>query len=111
MVPPCVLPGRDRGSHRWEGGADPMVMPLAGRVVAAVIGGLLVLTSAASLIGTLVVTRSVGSRLTWWVDRTVDRAYQLVVSRAADSRRRALERRNGHQDATVIAAAAGTWPA
>jgi hypothetical protein len=65
-----------------------MVMPLAGRVVAAVIGGLLVLTSASSLIGTLVVTRSVGSRLTWWVDRMVDRTYQLVVSRSADSRRR-----------------------
>ena len=65
-----------------------MVMPLAGRAVAAVIGGLLVLTAASSVIGTLVVTRSVGSRLTWWVDRTVDRAYQLVVSRSADSRRR-----------------------
>src|ERR1700728_4706953 len=88
MLPPCVLAGRDRGWHRWGGGADPMVTPLAGRVVAAVIGGLLVLTSVSSLIGTLVVTRSVGSRLTRWVDRTVDRAYQLVVSRAADSRRR-----------------------
>src|ERR1700691_5185093 len=65
-----------------------MVMPLAGRVVAAEIGGLLVLTAASSVVGTLIVTRSVGSRLTWWVDRTVDRAYQLVVSRSADSRRR-----------------------
>jgi hypothetical protein len=65
-----------------------MVMPLAGRAVAAVIGGLLVLTSLSSVIGTLVVTRSVGSRLTQWVDRTVNGAYQLVVSRAADSRRR-----------------------
>ena len=65
-----------------------MVMPLAGRVVAAVIGGLLVLAALSSVIGTLVVTRSVGSRLTRMVDRTVDRAYQLVVSRAADYRRR-----------------------
>jgi hypothetical protein len=65
-----------------------MVMPLAGRVVAAVIGGLLVLTAASSVIGTLVVTRSVGSRLTQWVDMTVNRAYQLMVSRAADFRRR-----------------------
>ena len=39
-----------------------MVMPLAGRVVAAVIGGLLVLTSASSVTGTLIVTRSVSSR-------------------------------------------------
>src|SRR3984885_6312915 len=65
-----------------------MVMPLAGRVVAAVIGGLLVLTAASSVVGTLIVTRSVGSRLTGWVNRTVDRAYQLVVSRSADPRRR-----------------------
>jgi hypothetical protein len=65
-----------------------MVMPLAGRVVAAVIGGLLVLTAASSVIGTLVVTRSVGSRLTRWADRMVDRVYQLVVARAADPRRR-----------------------
>jgi hypothetical protein len=65
-----------------------MVMPLAGRVVAAVIGGLLVLTSASSVIGTLVVTRPVGGRLTWWVDWTVNQAYQLMVSRAADFRRR-----------------------
>ena len=62
-----------------------MVMPLAGRVVAAVIGGLLVLTSASSVTGTLIVTRPVGSRLTRWVDRMVDGAYQLVVARAADT--------------------------
>ena len=65
-----------------------MVMPLAGRVVAAVIGGLLVLTAGSSVVGTLVVTRPVSSRLTGWVDRTVNRGYQLVVSRAADFRRR-----------------------
>ncbi len=64
-----------------------MVMPLAGRVIAAVIGGLLVLTSASSVIGTMVVSRSVSSRLTRWVDRAVDWAYQLVA-RAADYRRR-----------------------
>ena len=65
-----------------------MVMPLAGRVVAAVIGGLLVIIAGSSVIGTLVVTRPVSSRLTRWVDRAVNRAYQLVVSRAADFRRR-----------------------
>ena len=62
-----------------------MVMPLAGRVVFAVIGGLLVLFSAASVTGTLIVTRSVSSHLTRWVDRTVDWAYQLVVGRLADA--------------------------
>src|ERR1700691_371482 len=88
MLAPCVRPGRDSGSHRRGGGAGPMVMPLAGRVVAAVIGGLLVIIAGSSVIGTLVVTRPVSSRLTRWVDRMVNRAYQLVVSRAADFRRR-----------------------
>jgi hypothetical protein len=62
-----------------------MVMPLAGRVVFAVIGGLLVLVSASSVTGTLIVTRSVSSHLTRWVDRTVDGAYQLVVKRFSDA--------------------------
>ena len=71
-----------------------MVMPLAGRVVAAVIGGLLVFTSASSVIGTMVVSRSVSSRLTRWVDRAVDRTYQLVVTaRYADSPGDSEERR------------------
>ncbi|HXO23420.1 MAG TPA: hypothetical protein VN870_02505, partial [Streptosporangiaceae bacterium] len=70
-----------------------MVMPLAGRVVAAVIGGLLVLTSASSVIGTLIVSRSVSSRLTRWVDRAVDWTYQLVVARFAGSPGDSDERR------------------
>jgi hypothetical protein len=84
-----------------------MVMPLAGRVVAAVIGGLLVLTSASSLIGTLVVTRSVGSRLTRWVDRMVDAAYQLVLSRVADSRRR--DQLLATQAAAILLGQLVTW--
>src|ERR1700678_684956 len=88
MLAPCVRPGRDSGSHRRGGGAGPMVMPLAGRVVAAVIGGLLVLTAGSSVVGTLVVTRPVSSRLTGWVDRTGHRGEQLVVARAPDFRRR-----------------------
>jgi len=54
-------------------------MPLAGRVVAAVIGGLLVLTTASSVTGTLIVSRSVSSRLTRWVDRTVVWVYRLAI--------------------------------
>jgi hypothetical protein len=63
-----------------------MVMPLAGRVVFAVIGGLLVLASVSSVTATLIVTRSVSNRLTRWVDKAVDWAYQLVVGRLADAR-------------------------
>ena len=56
-----------------------MVMPMAGRIVAAVIGGLLVLVAGSSVVGTLIVTRSVASRLTRGVDWIVDRAYQLAT--------------------------------
>jgi hypothetical protein len=56
-----------------------MVMPLAGRAVAAVIGGLLVLATVSSVTGTLIVSRSVSSRLTRWVDRIIDGAYQLAA--------------------------------
>jgi hypothetical protein len=70
-----------------------MVMPMAGRVVAAVIGGLLVLASAWSVIGTLIVSRSVSSRLTRSVDRIVDWCYQLVVHRFGDSPGESEERR------------------
>ena len=56
-----------------------MIMPLAGRVVAAVIGGLLVLTAAYSVTGTLIVSRSVSSRLTRWVDKVVVGAYRLAI--------------------------------
>ena len=87
-----------------------MVMPLAGRTVAAVIGGLLVLTSVSSVAGTLIVTRSVSSHLTRWVDRAVDWAYQLVVGRFADAtgdtdeHRQASYRRRDRMLATQAAA-------
>jgi hypothetical protein len=96
-----------------------MVMPLAGRVVAAVIGGLLVLTSVYSVTGTLIVTRSVSSRLTRWVDRAVDEAYRLVVKRLADSpgdsdeqRQSAYRRRDrmvATQAAAILVTQLATW--
>ena len=65
-----------------------MVMPLAVRIVAAVIGGLLVLTGARSVIGTVIVPRPVASWLTRWVDRIVNGVYHMVIKRIADGRRR-----------------------
>jgi len=67
-----------------------MVIPLAGRSVAAVAGALLVLTAWASVIGTLIVPRPVSSWLTRWVDRSVNRAFQLATGAIADHRRRDL---------------------
>ncbi len=65
-----------------------MVMPLIGRCIAAVAGALLVLTAATSVIGTLIVPRPVGGRLTGWVDRIVDGTFHLVTVRIDDYRRR-----------------------
>jgi len=84
-----------------------MVMPLAGRVAAAVVGGLLVLTSVSSVTGTLIVSRSSSSRLTRWVDRSVDRVYRLTVPRAPDYRRR--DRLLATQAAAVLLAQLAAW--
>ena len=84
-----------------------MVMPMAGRVAAAVIGALLVLASVSSVTGTLIVSRSVSSRLTRWVDRIVDGAYRLAVARAADYRRR--DRLLATQAAAILLAQLAVW--
>src|SRR5690348_15344192 len=84
-----------------------MVMPMAGRVVFAVIGGLLVLFSAYSVAGTLIVTRSVSSRLTRWVDQVVDRAYQLAVSRASEYSR--ADRVLATQAAAILLTQLAAW--
>jgi hypothetical protein len=84
-----------------------MVMPLAGRVAAAVIGGLLVLTSVWSVTGTLIVTRAVRSHLTRWVDEAVDRVYRQVVPHATDYRRR--DRILATQAAAVLLSQLAVW--
>jgi hypothetical protein len=65
-----------------------MVTPQIGRWLAAAAGGLLVLTAWASVIGTLIVPRPVGSRLTRWVDRLVTGAFGLATAAIDDYRRR-----------------------
>jgi hypothetical protein len=65
-----------------------MVVPLAARWVAAVLGILLLLTAWSSVIGTLIVPRPVGSWLTRWVDRVIVAAYRFVKRYSPDPRRR-----------------------
>jgi len=65
-----------------------MVVPLAARAVAAVVGGLIVLVTAGSVIGTLIVPRPSGSRLTNMVDVAVNWTFQLVASMMKDYRQR-----------------------
>ncbi len=59
-----------------------MVVPIIGRDIAAVVGGLLVATGAASVIGTLIVPRSVANWLTRWVDMIVNGAFRLATPAA-----------------------------
>ena len=84
-----------------------MVVPLAGRCVAAVIGGLLVLASLSSLAGTLIVPRPVSSRLTRWVDTAVDRVYQLVARHITEYRPR--DRLLATQAAAVLLTQLAAW--
>ena len=65
-----------------------MVVPLIGRSVAAAVGALLVLTAAASVTGTLIVSRPVASSLTRWVDRAADWAFWMVTKPITDYKRR-----------------------
>src|SRR6476620_7177402 len=84
-----------------------MVMPQAGRIAAAVVGGLLILASVSSVSGTLIVTRLVRSRLTRWIDRSVDWGYQLATARAADYRRR--DRLLATQAAAILLIQLAAW--
>ena len=62
-----------------------MVVPIIGRDIAAVVGGLLVATGAASVIGTLIVPRSVANWLTRWVDMIVNGAFRAGDARGTPS--------------------------
>ena len=84
-----------------------MVTPLAGRVVAAVVGGLLVLVALSSVTETLIVSRPVNSRLTRWVDRMVDWAYEQIAVRVGDYRRR--DQLRATQAAAVLLAQLAAW--
>ena len=84
-----------------------MVVPLAGRIVAAVAGGLLVLAAWASVTGTLIVSRSVGSWLTRWVDRIVNGAFGLAARAIPEYRRR--DRLLATQPAAILLTQLAAW--
>ena len=84
-----------------------MVVPLAGRVVAAVVGGLLVIAALSSVTETLIVSRPVNSPLTRWADRMVDWAYHQVVGRVADYQR--WDRMRATQAAALLLAQLAAW--
>ena len=84
-----------------------MEMPVIGRWLAAVAGGLLVLTAWGSVIGTLIVPCLVGSRLTRWVDRLVNGAFGLVTTAIAEYRRR--DRVLVRQAAAILLVQLAAW--
>jgi hypothetical protein len=77
-----------------------MVVPLVVRSLAAVGGGLLVLTAWSSVIGTLIVSRSVGSWITRLVDRVVVVIFDLATRNIDEYERR--DRVLAVQPATIL---------
>jgi hypothetical protein len=65
-----------------------MVVPLFGRVIAAIVGGLLIFSAARSVIGTLIVPRPVSGWLTRWVDKIVTVSYRVATRFVTDHKRR-----------------------
>ena len=84
-----------------------MVVPTAARAVAAVFGGLLVLTAWASIIGTVVVPRPFTTWLTRWVDLIVNKVFRLVASSISDYQRR--DRVLAAQAAAILSAQLIAW--
>src|SRR5262245_58527470 len=84
-----------------------MAVPLPARCVAAVVGLLIVLISARSVIGTLIVPRSVSSFLTRKIDQLVNGCFQLAARRVADYRRR--DRMLSGQVATLLLSQILVW--
>ena len=87
-----VPPGRQVGTGALNFYRDRynliMMIPTSVRDLAAVAGALLVLSAVASVIGTVIVPRRSGSRLTRLVTRAVDNAFQLVTRPVSDYKRR-----------------------
>jgi hypothetical protein len=84
-----------------------MVVPLAARYVAAAVGVLLVITAAGSVVGTLIVPRSVSSWLTRKVDQIVNGVYVLITTAVRDHRRR--DQILATQAATILLAQIVAW--
>src|SRR5580692_6377499 len=84
-----------------------MTVPLWARSVAAVIGGLLVLTVWANVIKTLVVPRPLTHGLAIRVTRTVNRIFRLTADRTADYQAR--DRVRSGQASAILLASLGAW--
>ncbi len=84
-----------------------MAVPLAGRDIAAVVGALLVLTAARSMIGTVIVPRPSASWLTRWVDWLVSAEYRVLTGLIHDHRVR--DRLLASQAAAILLTQLVAW--
>jgi len=79
-----------------------MVVPLAGRIVAAIVGGILVISAARSMIATIIVPRPARGWLTRSVDVLVDGAF-LLVTKPFDTYKRRDQVLAGQAPAILLA--------
>jgi hypothetical protein len=84
-----------------------MVVPLFVRDIAAAVGVLLIVTAAASVIGTLIVPRPVANWVTRRVDRAVKFGFDLATSHISEYRRR--DRIRSAHAATLLLCQLITW--
>ena len=84
-----------------------MAVPEIARAVAAVVGGLLVLAAATSVVGTLIVPRPVGSWLTRFVDKAVNGMFRIATAPVKSYRRR--DQILAAEAAVLLLAQLGAW--
>jgi len=84
-----------------------LVVPGTARDVAAVVGALLVLAAAVSVVGTLIVPRPVGSWLTRVVDKAVNGAFRIATAPVRSYRRR--DRVLAAEAAVLLLAQLAAW--
>ena len=84
-----------------------MAVPEIARAVAAVVGGLLVLAAATSVVGTLIVPRPVGSWLTRFVDKAVNGTFRIATAPVKSYRRR--DRIFAAEAAVLLLAQLAAW--
>jgi hypothetical protein len=84
-----------------------VIVPLAARDVAAAVGAVLVLSAVASVIGTVIVPRKTGSRLTRLVATAVNGIFLLVTRPVASYRRR--DRIVAGQAAAILLGQLAAW--
>lgn len=84
-----------------------MIVPVAARDVAAAVGAVLVLSAVASVVGTVIVPRKTGSRLTRLVASIVNGLFRLITGPVASYRRR--DRIMAAQAAVILLGQLAVW--